>query len=60
MEYSIEQRLAGTSQAYWILRVWAPGQETPTVHTGKGSKGLKYVSEIRQRRYPNAKPRLAR
>jgi hypothetical protein len=55
MKYEIKQRLAGTKQAYWTLRVWtSPDQECPIVHSGKGSAGLSYVQGILRSRYPNA------
>jgi len=59
MEYELKQRLAGTKQAYWTLRVWrSKDAEVPIVHTGKGTKGLGYVQGILKSRYPNAKRRV--
>lgn len=49
--YSIEQRNKGHKSAYWVLRVWVNGAETPIVHTGKQ---YSYVAGIRERRYANA------
>jgi hypothetical protein len=54
--YEIRQRLAGTRQAYWTLRVFQNGKETPiAVHSGKGQAGYRYVSNIQKVRYPDAK-----
>jgi hypothetical protein len=54
MKYEIKQRLAGTKQAYWTLRVTDSSGNVVAVHTGKGAAGLGYVSGIRQRRWPDA------
>lgn len=57
LTYKLEQHLAGHPSAYWVLRVFAEGKEMPVaVHTAKGSKGLKYLQDIRKSRFPEAKP----
>lgn len=57
-KYEITNRLKGTKQAYWILKVWREGEDIPfAVHTGKGKNGYRYISDIRNKRYPNAIPR---
>ena len=57
LSYKLEQHLAGHPSAYWVLRVFVEGKEMPVaVHTSKGSKGLKYLQDIRKSRFPLAFP----
>ena len=46
MRYELAERLQGTRQAYWMLRILNPDRTVRAVHT---SKSLPYIRKILDR-----------